>query len=166
MLSGDCDCLDPVIRVHGRSVEPDLDEEYQLFVLPVKNEARNPTELLSGALLGDVITEYRRYFDFIIIDSPPVTPFADARLLANQADGVLMVIRSETAPYSTVERAIEALSPSRMLGVVLNSAREDSDDGYYYDYYYTNTEPPSGNPFSLKKLVSRLGFGKRNGRDQ
>ncbi|MFN0124010.1 MAG: CpsD/CapB family tyrosine-protein kinase [Blastocatellia bacterium] len=167
VLTGDVDCLDPVIRVHGRSLEPDLDEEYQLYVLPVKNEARNPTELLSGAALSEVIGEYRQYFDFIIIDSPPVTPFADARLLANQADGVLMVIRSETAPYATVERAIEALSPARMLGVVLNGAREDEDDAYYYDYYYTSAsddKEQAASPFSFRGLISRLGFWKKSGR--
>lgn len=158
VLAGDCDPMEPIIRVHGRSNEPDLDEEYELFVMPVKSEARNPTELLSGDRLGEVINDLRRHFDFIILDSPPVTPFADARLLANHSDGTLMVIRSGTAPYSTVERAIEALSPSRMLGVVLNGAKEDENDGYYYDYYYTENKPTQRLPFGLSKLAARLGF--------
>ncbi|HZS05741.1 MAG TPA: CpsD/CapB family tyrosine-protein kinase [Blastocatellia bacterium] len=161
VLAGDCELMAPVIRIYGRSLEPDLDEDYQLFVLPVKGEARNPTELLSGSSLPDVINEYRRYFDFIIIDSPPVTPFADARLLANQSDGALVVIRSGAAPYSTVERAIEALSPARMLGVVLNGAKEDEDDGYYYEYYYTEDKRSQRFPFGLRKIAARLGlFGR------
>ncbi|MFN7949220.1 MAG: CpsD/CapB family tyrosine-protein kinase [Blastocatellia bacterium] len=161
ILAGDCEVLDPVIRVYGKSAEPDLEEDYQLYVLPVKGETRNPTELLSGALLGEVIGEFRRYFDFIILDSPPVTPFADARLLANHSDGVLMVVRSGAAPYATVERAIEALSPARMLGVVLNGAQEDEDDGYYYEYYYTENKRTQWLPAGLKRLAARMGLGKK-----
>jgi capsular exopolysaccharide synthesis family protein len=162
ILSGDCEVLDPVIRVYGRSTEPDLNEDYQLYVLPVKSETRNPTELLSGSLMGEVLGEFRRYFDFIILDSPPVTPFADARLLANHSDGVLMVVRSGAAPYSTVERAIEALSPARMLGVVLNGAQEDEDNSYYYEYYYTEHKQTHRLPSGLRRLAARMGFLKND----
>ncbi|HWQ32873.1 MAG TPA: CpsD/CapB family tyrosine-protein kinase [Blastocatellia bacterium] len=160
ILSGDCELLDPVIRVYGKSTEPDLDEDYQLYVLPVKGETRNPTELLSGVLMGEVLAEFRRYFDFIILDSPPVTPFADARLLANHSDGVLMVVRSGAAPYATVERAIEALSPARMLGVILNGAQEDEDNSYYYEYYYTEHKQTHWLPSGLRKMAARMGFLK------
>jgi non-specific protein-tyrosine kinase len=162
VLTGDCDVLEPVIRVYGSSTEPDLEEDYQLFVLPVKGEVRNPTELLSGATLGEVIGELRRYFDFIILDSPPVTPFADARLLANHADGVLMVVRSGAAPYSTIERGIEALTPARMLGVILNGAKEDEDDSYYYEYYYTENKQAPWLPSGLRRLAARMGLLRKN----
>lgn len=161
VLTEDCDVLEPIIRIYGQSHDPDLDEDYQLYLLPVKGEVRNPTELLSSSILQGVISELRRYFDFIVLDSPPVTPFADARQLANLADGVLMVIRSAAAPYATVERAIEALSPARLLGVVLNGAKEDEDNSYYYEYYYTENKQTRWLPAGIRRLAARLGLLKQ-----
>jgi protein-tyrosine kinase len=80
------------------------------------------------------LQELRRYFDFILLDSPPVRPFADARLLANYADAVLFVVRSGFAPYENVEQAIEALAEQRILGVVLNGASEVEGIGDYEAY--------------------------------
>jgi non-specific protein-tyrosine kinase len=163
LLSNGCDLFDPIIRLHGKSTTPDLTDEYQLYVMPTKSEVRNPTELLSGSNIGRIIAELRRYFDYIIIDSPPVTPFADARLLANHADAALLVIRSGAAPYSTVERGIDALSPARILGVVLNGATEDEDNGYYYEYYYSEGKQAEALPQSkIRRLAEKFGLVGRN----
>jgi Mrp family chromosome partitioning ATPase len=104
-------------------------------VLAVSHESANPTELLSSERLVELIAELRGYFDFILIDSPPVLPFADARLLANHADAVVMVVRAGMAQYETVGKAIEALPAAKMFGVVLNDA-ENFEEAGYYDYYY------------------------------
>lgn len=110
-------------------------EGHELYLLAVSRESSNPTELLSSERLAEMIAELRKYFDFILIDSPPVLPFADARLLANHADAVMLVVRAGMASYETVEKAIEALPAGKMLGVVLNDAELTKDAGYY-DYYY------------------------------
>ena len=96
--------------------------EHELYLLPVKRETRTPTELLSSPRFEETLRELRRYFDFILIDSPPVKPYADARLLANHADATLFVVRAGFAPYETVEQAVHALNDVRVLGVVLNGA--------------------------------------------
>lgn len=124
-LAGDAEPLDSLFTLEG----------YELYVLPVTREAANPTELLSSERFAEMIQEMRLYFDFILIDSPPIMPFADARLLANHADAVMMVVRSGMANYETVEKAIEALPAAKMLGVVLNGA-ENMEEAGYYDYYY------------------------------
>jgi capsular exopolysaccharide synthesis family protein len=110
-------------------------EGHEMYVLAVSRESANPTELLSSERLVEMIAELRGYFDFVLIDSPPVLPFADARLLANQADAVIMVVRAGMAQYETVEKAIETLPAAKMLGVVLNGA-ENFEEAGYYDYYY------------------------------
>jgi capsular exopolysaccharide synthesis family protein len=109
--------------------------EHDLYVLSVGRESKNPTELLSSERLDLMFTQLREYFDFILVDSPPVMPFADSRLLANHADGVVLVVRSGMAPYETVEKAISSLPQGRVLGVVLNGAEHIKEAGYY-DYYY------------------------------
>ncbi len=110
-------------------------DEQELYILPVNKEADNPTELLSSERFPEMIAMLRGYFDFILIDSPPVMPFADSRLLANYSDSLIMVVRAGLAPYETVEKAIDALPRGRILGVVLNGAIHIKDSEYYDSYY-------------------------------
>ena len=124
-LSGEGDPLDLLFTIEG----------HELYLLAVSRESANPTELLSSERLAEMIAGLRQYFDFILIDSPPVLPFADARLLANHADAVVLVVRAGMAQYETVEKAIEALPAGKILGVVLNDAELTKEAGYY-DYYY------------------------------
>ncbi len=124
-LSGEGDPLDLLFTIEG----------HELYLLAVSRESANPTELLSSERLPEMIAGLRQYFDFILIDSPPVLPFADARLLANHADAVVLVVRAGMAQYETVEKAIEALPAGKILGVVLNDAELTKEAGYY-DYYY------------------------------
>lgn len=122
------DVLAGIVRIAGES----------LYVLASNREELQPTELLSRERVGEVLDELRQYFDYILIDAPPVVPFADTRLLANHADAIIMVVRAGMAGHNTIERAIEALPANRILGVVLNGADEISEAGYYgyYDYGY------------------------------
>jgi capsular exopolysaccharide synthesis family protein len=129
--------------------------DQELYVLPVNREVRNPTELLSSERFAETINELREYFDFIIIDSPPVLPFADSRLLANTADAVILVVRAGSAASETVEKAIDALPPGRILGVVLNDA-EHSKETDYYDYYYSYTQREQRRLTLLGRITSRI----------
>lgn len=128
-LAGEAAALDSLFTLEGQ----------EMYVLAVSRESANPTELLSSERLVEMIAELRGYFDFILVDSPPVLPFADARLLANQADAVMLVVRAGMAQYETVEKAIEALPAAKMLGVVLNGA-DDFEEAGYYDYYYNYSQ--------------------------
>ncbi|MBL8187381.1 MAG: CpsD/CapB family tyrosine-protein kinase, partial [Acidobacteria bacterium] len=128
-LRGEAEPLDSLFTLEG----------HEMYVLAVSRESANPTELLSSERLVEMIADLRNYFDFILIDSPPVLPFADARLLANQADAVMLVIRAGMAQYETVEKAIDALPAAKMLGVVLNGAEVFEEAGYY-DYYYNYSQ--------------------------
>lgn len=130
--------------------------ESSLYILSSSREAAQPAELLSKERVGETLNELRKYFDYILIDAPPVVAFADARLLANHADAVIVVVRAGLAGHSTVERAIEALPANRILGVVLNGADQMSEVGYYGYYGY-------GYGYSRKKesqsFLERLGLG-------
>ncbi len=127
-----------------------------LYILSSSREAAQPAESLSKERVGETLNELRKYFDYILIDAPPVVAFADARLLANHADAVIVVVRAGLAGHSTVERAIEALPSNRILGVVLNGADQMSEVGYYGYYGY-------GYGYSRQKesqsLLERLGLG-------
>lgn len=144
-LSGKTEALNTIFCLDGQ----------ELYVLPVSGESENPTELLSSERLGETIKLLRGYFDFILIDSPPIMPFADSRLLANHADAVIMVVRSGMTPYETVEKAIDALPAGRILGVVLNSAEHQKEAGYY-DYYYNYSKRERRRQSFRERLAQRV----------
>jgi Mrp family chromosome partitioning ATPase len=72
----------------------------------------------------------------ILIDTPPVLPVSDARLIAPHCDGVLVVVSAGQAKPVAVETAIERLNfvHANLLGIVLNQSGQDLEatGGYYY----------------------------------
>ena len=77
----------------------------------------------------------QRYRDrYIIFDTPPVLPFAEARSLAHLVDGVLFVVMERLASQENVKEAVDSLKGCSMLGVVYNAATVDHNDGRY-SYY-------------------------------
>ncbi len=97
----------------------------------------SPADLLSSHRMRDAVTELRRRFKFIVIDSPPIMAATDAVILSSLTDGVLLVVRSGETPKEAFTRARDLLSAvkSRLLGVVLNAVDSSAPD-YYYSYRY------------------------------
>ncbi len=145
VLTGKADALGSIVCL----------DDIELYVLPVGAVAANPSELLSSERLAETINELREYFDFIIVDSPPVMPFADARLLANHSDAVILVVRAEMAAYEIVEKTVDALPAGRILGVVLNGAQRIGETDYY-DYYYSYAQREQRRGVLFGKLSGRI----------
>jgi receptor protein-tyrosine kinase len=92
-------------------------------------------ELTSGQMKG-LLQSAREAFDWIIIDTPPVTLLPDASLLASMVDGSVFVVRAESTPIELVQGAIEAIGKKNILGVVLNAAKDVRRHHSQYDLYY------------------------------
>ena len=69
-----------------------------LYFLPAGRSVSNAPELVSNGRLKMLLQRVEPLFDWIIIDSPPAVPVADASQLAKLCDGVLMVVRSNVTP--------------------------------------------------------------------
>ncbi|HYL68926.1 MAG TPA: polysaccharide biosynthesis tyrosine autokinase [Candidatus Limnocylindria bacterium] len=97
----------------------------------------SPADLLSSHRMRDAITELRRRYKFIVIDSPPIMAATDAVILSSLTDGVLLVVRSGETPKEAFTRTRDLLAAvkSRLLGVVLNAVDSSAPD-YYYSYRY------------------------------
>jgi capsular exopolysaccharide synthesis family protein len=93
-------------------------------------------ELLGAGRMAALLQEARAQFDYIIVDCPPLLPVADAVILQDLLDGFLFVVRARSSPRELVQRALEALKPGRVQGVVLNANRQlfRTYDEYYYGY--------------------------------
>src|SRR5260370_1218810 len=73
-------------------------------------------------------------FDWIIFDSPPCLPVADASVLADHCDGVVLVVRAESTPWEIAQRARQELKERNIVGVVLNAVSGADAYGGYYGY--------------------------------
>lgn len=87
--------------------------------------APSPSELLGSSRMAQLLSTLRTYAEVIIIDSPPAVPVADASVLANMSDGVLLVLDAKRSKSETAKRAIFNLRQARanILGTLFNHAQ-------------------------------------------
>jgi protein-tyrosine kinase len=108
--------------------------EGNLFFIGGGKPGPNPSELLAGSRLKSLLDRMTPMFDWIIIDSPPVIPVADAGLLADHSDAVLLVVQAGDTPYDVARKVSAELREKNLIGVVLNRAEEMGS--YYSSYHY------------------------------
>jgi capsular exopolysaccharide synthesis family protein len=98
----------------------------------------NPANLLNSETFKDLLGELRERFHHLVIDTPPVLGFADARFVSALVDGVLLVTRHNITHKSAGRLAHQLLNQAHLLGVVLNCVGQYGHPygGYYYQYHY------------------------------
>ena len=107
-----------------------------LFFIPGGRSALQPAELISNGRFKMLMQRVEPLFDWIIVDSPPAVPVSDGSQLANFCDGVLMVVRSNSTPYDSAQKARQEFHGKTLVGVVLNGiSKSDTYARYYYDVY-------------------------------
>jgi capsular exopolysaccharide synthesis family protein len=108
-----------------------------LAVLPGGHPDPDPMAGLTSGRMQQVLAQAGTSFDWVVLDTPPVTLLSDTPLLAAMVDAVVMVIDAGSSQYAAVERAIENLGREKVIGVVLNRVDNDALKAtQYYDYYY------------------------------
>jgi protein-tyrosine kinase len=109
-----------------------------LYIMTAGAGVPNPLELLNLRECKQLIDSLREYFDWVIIDSPPLLFAADGNLLATMCDGTILVVRIGSTTFDAVTRALQSLCENNVLGIVVNGARRGelySKYTYYHDYY-------------------------------
>jgi capsular exopolysaccharide synthesis family protein len=116
-------------------------KDCELRILPAGKPPRNPMELLSSERMRNLMSELRQQYRRIIIDTPPIVPFADADVVGGVSDGFILVVRAGMTPVGVLTQALSLAASAPVLGTVLNGAaknladRRSSYDGYFHDYY-------------------------------
>jgi capsular exopolysaccharide synthesis family protein len=116
-------------------------EEDNLFVLPAGAVPANPAETVGSGRMAFLIDYLKNRFDFIIIDTPPVTPASDALVLAPRVDGTLFVIKSGHTNRKVIQDAVDQFQSANqpILGMVLNQVNMKKEGYYrYYQKYYAS----------------------------
>lgn len=81
-------------------------------------------ELLRSERMATLLASAAGEFDAIVVDCPPLTPIADAVLLQDMLDGLVVVVRARHAPLPIVRNAISHLRADRVLGMVFNDEED------------------------------------------
>lgn len=105
-----------------------------LCVLLAGDVHNNPLELMESGELAEMMDRIASGFDWVVIDSPPVLPLADTSIWMRLADSILMVTRPGVTSKKQLQRGLEAIERSKLLGSVLNASAEASANHYYYHY--------------------------------
>jgi tyrosine-protein kinase Etk/Wzc len=111
-----------------------------LHLLPCGRIEPTMADLSSSARLRRLLGDLSRWFDVVILDTPPVLAVADAGILGTMADGVLLVVRAGQTDRLAVLRAHQHLAQigARVVGTVFNDPEGEvtGEGGYYYPYDY------------------------------
>jgi capsular exopolysaccharide synthesis family protein len=124
VLRGECQLAEVVYRLEGCG----------LRFIPAGVTPENPIEVMQAGRLQPLLEQLETFFDWIIIDTPPAIPLADTPLWMKLADGVLLVTREGVCEKKQLERTVELMDRSTMLGVVVNSCHSN-EQKYYYSRY-------------------------------
>jgi succinoglycan biosynthesis transport protein ExoP len=131
-----------------------------VHLLPAGVTPPNPSELLSGPRIGQIIAEAIDNFDIVLVDAPPVLDFADAPLLSSVCDGTLMVVQAGAIRRPAARRTMERLQASNanILGVLLTKfdiKRTGYNYGYSYGYGYRGYRSDAADIASREALAKR-----------
>lgn len=117
-------------------------KDFGITVLTAGTIPPNPTELLSAPMAEKIFTSLQKAFDYVIVDTPPVSLVTDAAVLCRMADGVLLVVRPGVTTIQSAQlskKNLEAVN-AHILGVVMNGyngKQSGRRDGYSYAYSYS-----------------------------
>ena len=141
-----------------------------LHIISAGTNPLNPAELLISEATGDLFRELRKEFDIIIVDTPPVIPVTDSVIVAELADGIVLVYEVGKVGRDVLKRAVSHLDAAKpkVWGIVMNDVKAEAEislrdtDYQYYRYRYEHSPQSKGTRVTrrLNEAVSRW-FGGR-----
>ena len=109
-----------------------------LYLMPAGPTPPNPCDLISSEAFRKMIEVLRQQYQQIVIDSPPMIGFADARLLSAVSDGVVLVFKHHSTTREAAKLGVQMLvqNNSQILGSILTMVKKDRMGyGAYHGYY-------------------------------
>jgi succinoglycan biosynthesis transport protein ExoP len=117
-----------------------VDEETGVHVFVGGSKTQNPPDLLGSERMRDFVETLRSRYDYVILDTPPVGPVADAIVASALADKVVFIIHWGRTAREVVSDSVRLiLGDKKVAGVVLNLVNESEArkyGRYAYSYYY------------------------------
>jgi succinoglycan biosynthesis transport protein ExoP len=127
-----------------------------VYVMPAGPSDLGINNMLYSPRLPELIARYRKEFDVVLIDTPPMLNMSDARVLGRLSDGVILVVRAGSTTRDTVQSAAQRFveDGTVLIGTILNDWNPKKHQGYgsgytyrsyggYYDSYQKHYGPDS-----------------------
>ena len=111
----------------------------RFFLLPSGPIPPNPAELLSTDRFRKILEEVSAWFDYVVVDAPPVLGLADAPLLSSVCEGTLMVFEASKVRRGVALNAVNRLrgADANLVGGLLTKYNAKTS-GYGYGYAYVD----------------------------
>lgn len=110
-------------------------DDMSLWFLGAGTAYEQPAQILQSTRWKEEFTRLAGLFDWIVVDSTPMLPVADANLWSRLVDGTLLVVREGAASVKALKTGLASLDNPNLVGVVLNEASELDPMGYEHQYY-------------------------------
>lgn len=113
--------------------------DYNVDIILTGSKTPYPVKILESEKLADLIAYLRERYEYIILDTPPVTSVVDPIIISKLSDGVLFVVEADRTKKSIIKESIQQLENVNvnLIGLVLQSVK-DRYSKYSYKYYYTD----------------------------
>lgn len=127
VLSGKCLLADALVP----------DSKSGATLLPAYRHVKNAPDLIESRAMSTMISQLRASYDYVIIDSAPVLPVNDTKILSRLADAVVFIVQWEQTPRTAAYDAVKALREihAPIIGIVLT--RADTKRFHYYSFGYS-----------------------------
>jgi polysaccharide biosynthesis transport protein len=106
-----------------------------LWFMPAGAVLQSPVDLLGSTRMLKVMEEWRRGFDHVVIDTPPLLPVVDALVLSQRVDSVILVARSGVTQRESVSRAVRLLRRAGITDINVLANAVDADSSEYSQFY-------------------------------
>lgn len=116
--------LSDVVRQHPQC---------SLWVLPAGRSLTVPYELLRSPRLRELLDQAKQEFTYVVLDTPPLIPVPDSRLITDLVDGMLLVVGAHRTPRKLFAESLNLVDRAKLLGIVFNG--DDRPLSGYYDSY-------------------------------
>lgn len=135
---------------------------FNLSVICAGHTPSSPYEVLKSPRLGALFEDARRQFDYVVVDTPPLTPMQDCRVIGRWVDGFLLVVTAHRTPRALLEEALTTIDQAKVIGIVFNQEDRPTAGRHlrYYGSYYFPTR--RSNPGSAHGVLGRV-VGKVRG---
>lgn len=137
--SGLAECLRDGVNASSAIIRTGIPK---LDILPAGKSVSNPVELLSSPKMKSLLLELKRNYHerYIIIDTPPILPFAETQIISMLVDGVLFVVKEGETTVQDLQDSLDILKGTSVLGIAFNNvdvSAQGMNNRYrhYYQYY-------------------------------
>ena len=113
-------------------------DDMPLWFLSAGSTCDQSSEILQSARFAEAFVRLVGGFDWVVVDSTPMSPAVDANLWSRLVDGTLLVVREGVAPIKALKMGVKGLDNPKWLGMVLNEASEFDRVNYTDQYYGVN----------------------------